>query len=173
MPQEEPRNFLSPESIGKRIARLRSERGWTQQALAARLAISRVAVSHLEMDLTIPSERTVILMAGLFKLSPSSLVEGTTYPQAKAERLPAAALSYTQLELELALLQNDLKWLGELEKDPELPQKMSAVLEAWSSRLGHLEETSLDEQERNQLGEAKNALRALNDDLNRLRQGKD
>jgi transcriptional regulator with XRE-family HTH domain len=56
------------ESIGKRIARLRQERGWTQQDLATRLASSRVAVSHIEMDLIIPSERTVTLLAGLFKL---------------------------------------------------------------------------------------------------------
>jgi transcriptional regulator with XRE-family HTH domain len=39
------------ETIGRRLARLRQEQGWTQQTLAARLAISRVAVSHYEMKL--------------------------------------------------------------------------------------------------------------------------
>src|SRR3989304_8739475 len=98
------------ETIGKRIARLRQETGWTQRALAARRAISRVAVSQIEMDLTLPSERTVTLLAGLFKLSPQALVEGTTYPLAKAERLPQVACCYTALEYDLALL-NDLAWI--------------------------------------------------------------
>jgi transcriptional regulator with XRE-family HTH domain len=102
------------ESIGKRIARLRQERGWTQQDLASRLAISRVAVSHIEMDLSLPSERTITLLAGLFKLAPHALVEDTSYPPAKAERLPGSTPSYTPLELDLALLNRDLEWLKRL-----------------------------------------------------------
>jgi len=43
------------ETIGRRLARLRQEQGWTQKTLAAWLAISRVAVSHFEIDL--PAER--------------------------------------------------------------------------------------------------------------------
>ncbi len=59
------------ESFGKRIARLRQQRGWTQERLAERLAVSRVAVSHIEMGLSIPSERTVVLLAGLFDTEPT------------------------------------------------------------------------------------------------------
>ena len=50
-------------SLGQRIATLRVDRGWTQQQLADRLGISRVAVSHLETDLNTPSERPVALLA--------------------------------------------------------------------------------------------------------------
>jgi transcriptional regulator with XRE-family HTH domain len=71
------------DSIGKRIAFLRQKHGWTQQSFANRLAMSRVAISHMEMDLSIPSERSIILMAGIFKLSPLEMVENTTYPHAK------------------------------------------------------------------------------------------
>src|SRR3954447_18468783 len=39
---------LVPELLGKRVAALRAGLGWTQQDLADRLAISRVAVSHIE-----------------------------------------------------------------------------------------------------------------------------
>ena len=53
-----------PGSLGQRIAGLRGDRGWTQQQLADRLGISRVAVSHLETDLNTPGERTVALLAG-------------------------------------------------------------------------------------------------------------
>jgi transcriptional regulator with XRE-family HTH domain len=158
-----------PESIGKRIARQRSERGWTQQALAARLAISRVAVSHIEMDLSLPSERTVILLAGMFKLSPHELVEGTTYPQAKAERLPAVVCCYTELELEMALLRNDLAWLeamgesrGELSEAPAgalpLPTRLA---EKWRQRLAHFAEDGLSENERALLSEALAQLASL------------
>jgi hypothetical protein len=46
-------------------------------------------------------------------------VEGTTYPRAKAERLPEVANFYNQLELELSLLMNDAAWLERF-KNPML-----------------------------------------------------
>src|SRR6266540_1921061 len=98
-----PQHADPPESLGARIARLRAGRGWTQEDLATRLAASRVAVSHFELGLALPSERTVVLLAGLFKLEPHELVAGTNYPAAKAERLPAAACRYTEAELQVAL----------------------------------------------------------------------
>ena len=107
------------ETIGKRIAFLRQKYGWTQQSLADRLAMSRVAISHIEMDLTIPSERSITLMAELFKWSPIGLVEGTTYPKAKAERLPEVTNLYTELELQYALLLNDSEWLHQMD-DPNI-----------------------------------------------------
>jgi len=88
--------------LGQRIGMLRAERGWTQAALGERLAMSRVAVSHLETGLAMPSERTVVLLAGLFKREPHELVEGTNYPVARADRLPEVACRYTELELRLA-----------------------------------------------------------------------
>jgi len=133
------------DSIGKRIARLRQERGWTQQDLAARLAISRVAVSHIEMDLSVPGERTITLLAGIFKLSPHALVENTSYPPAKAERLPGSACSYTPLELDLALLNSDLEWLQRLNGTGSAPrshfeamvwEKWQPILERWTEECG-------------------------------------
>jgi transcriptional regulator with XRE-family HTH domain len=106
MPQE-----IGPERLGRRIARLRVERGWTQQQLADRLAISRVAVSHLESGLSDPGERTVALLAGLFRTEPLDLVAETSYPSAKAERLPLVVTRYTEVEHQLALLEVDVGWL--------------------------------------------------------------
>ena len=97
-----------PENLGRRIARLRGRLGWTQSELAGRLAISRVAVSHLEAGISLPGERTVTLLAGLFKLEPYELVAGTNYPTAKAERLPLVACRYTEVELQLRLLEEDV-----------------------------------------------------------------
>lgn len=145
----------SLESIGKRIAYHRQQNGYTQQALADRLAISRVAVSHIEADLSLPSERTITLLAGLFKCSPHELVEGTTYPQAKAERLPAIVAWYTELEVDLALLKNDLQWLkGNFRQlENEFQQK-------WEKRLFDWRQRDLDERERETLREAFEAFRS-------------
>ena len=142
------------EPIGKRIARLRSLHGYTQQSLAVRLAISRVAVSHIEMDISLPSERTITLLAGIFKISPVQLVEGTTYPAAKVDRLPSIANAYTPLEYALALFSNDLEWL---EKIPiETHQALRGkVIQRWTMRFSELESSYLDEEELTQLEEAK------------------
>jgi transcriptional regulator with XRE-family HTH domain len=93
--------------LGRRIAALRNGLGWTQQQLAERLGISRAALSHLEAGMSIPSERTIALLAGIFKLEPHELVAGTSYPAAKAERLPVVAARYTEVELQLRLLAHD------------------------------------------------------------------
>jgi transcriptional regulator with XRE-family HTH domain len=119
------------ESIGKRIAFLRQKNGWTQQSFAIRVAISRVAVSHIEMDLTIPSERSITLMAGVFKLSPIELVRDTSYPKAKAEHLPEVTNTFTDLELQYALLNNDLEWLHRLDNSPNKSKYVQGLLDKW------------------------------------------
>jgi transcriptional regulator with XRE-family HTH domain len=93
---------------------LRTRLGWTQSDLAERLAASRVAVSHFEASLALPSERTIVLLSGLFRIEPMDLVAGTGYPMAKAERLPSVACRYTEVDLQLALLACDLAWLEQL-----------------------------------------------------------
>lgn len=97
--------------LGRRIAELRACIGLTQQEIAERLGISRVAVSHIEAGMSVPSERTVVLLAGLFKVEPHELVQGTRYPLAKAERLPPIATRHTDVELQLALCENDVAWV--------------------------------------------------------------
>jgi transcriptional regulator with XRE-family HTH domain len=133
-----------PETIGQRIARLRQQHGWTQQGLAERIAISRVAVSHIEMDISVPGERTITLLAGLFKLTPHELVAGTTYPAAKAERLPLSACSYTPLDLALALLQNDLDWLRRLAREPDYSRLAAEIRVNWLPELTRWRELAPD-----------------------------
>src|SRR5687768_6658107 len=96
-PDDAPLNPYPTETLGQRIGRLRSLIGWTQQELADRIAVSRVAVSHLEMGISVPSERTVTLLAGVFHLEPHDLIDGTAYPDAKAERLPMVTARYTEV----------------------------------------------------------------------------
>jgi len=142
-----------PEALGARIGRLRAERGWTQEQLAIRLAASRVAVSHFEMGLALPSERTVVLLAGLFKREPHELVAGTNYPPAKAERLPGVACRYTEAEHQLALLRRDLEWAARAEGS------WPRLVAEWRARLADLIAAAEDQGERKMLEEA---LRGLN-----------
>jgi transcriptional regulator with XRE-family HTH domain len=142
------------ENLGRRIADLRTKLGWTQQELADRLAISRVAVSHVESGLSDPGERTVVLLAGLFKVEPHELVAGTSYPVAKAERLPTVAARYTELEHLLALLDNDLAWL-ERTGGADAPR----VLAEWEARLLAVDERLLDPRDRESLADARRRVR--------------
>jgi transcriptional regulator with XRE-family HTH domain len=134
-------------NLGQRIAALRNGRGWTQQQLAERLAISRVAVSHLEAGMSVPGERTIALLAGLFKLEPHELVEGTDYPTAKAERLPVVVNRYTEVELQLRLL--------ELDEERGLDSQRRAD---WAERLRVLAKVTHDRGETALLDEARRRL---------------
>ncbi len=138
---------LAPE-LGRRVADLRAKRGWTQQELAERVAVSRAAVSHVEAGLSIPGERTVALLAGLFAMEPHELVAGTDYPSAKAERLPVVVTRWTEVEHQLALLERDLGWMDRTGDDP-------GALAEWELRLGALAAEAHDPGERELLAEAR------------------
>jgi transcriptional regulator with XRE-family HTH domain len=95
---------IGQESLGRRVAKLRAELGWTQAQLAQHIAVSRVALSHVESGLTVPSERTVTLLAGVFGCEPQDLVAETDYRLAKTERLPLVTARYTEVAHQLATL---------------------------------------------------------------------
>lgn len=138
---------LPPVSLGARIAQLRGDLGWTQQELAERLAISRVALSHLEAGMSTPGERTVALLAGLVKLDPHDLVAGTNYPGAKAERLPVVVPRYTEVELQLRLL------------DLDVERGLDAGRRAmWAERLRLLAKVTHDRREADTLATARRRL---------------
>lgn len=149
---------VATEPLGQRVARLRAEHGWTQHELAERIAISRVAVSHLELGISAPSERTVTLLAGVFHLEPHELVVGTNYPDAKAERLPLVAARYTEAEFQVALLRRDLEWLGRLQVPGGSAALASRTRDEWRRTLDRLEGLTLDRRERRLLRAARASL---------------
>jgi transcriptional regulator with XRE-family HTH domain len=156
---------MIPEPIGQRIAALRQEMGWTQQTLADRLGISRVAVSHIEADISLPGERTIALMAGIFKIPPHELVQGTTYPQAKVERLPRMVCSFTAFEVAIALFENDMAWLERLGDLSQGEQICEQIKLKWSRELEKWEGEILDEEGQQVLKEARSKLNGI--DLSR------
>lgn len=145
-----------PEALGRRIAGLRTERGWTQQDLAGRIAVSRVALSHLEAGMRTPGERTVALLAAVFGCEPHDLVDGTDYPDAKAERLPLTVPRYTEVEHRLALLDADLAWLA---GEPDAVAA-SRVRARWAPELDRLARLAVDEHERARIDTARRRLAA-------------
>ena len=138
-------------SLGRRIAKLRAELGWTQQELADRIAVSRVALSHLESDLSTAGERTVALLAGVFGVEPHELIEGTTYPVAKADRLPLVVARHTEVELQCRLLDRDL--------DEHARTGDRSLLAGWADRLTALDRTTFDARQRELLARAGERLR--------------
>lgn len=142
------------EKLGQRIAQLRAQRGWTQERLAERIAASRAAVSQFEAGLALPSERTIVLLAGLFQLEPHALVAGTSYPAAKSERLPPVACRYTETDLQLALLRRDLEWAERTGAGP------AELFHRWEPLLAELEAEAGDVEERELLRAAREELRA-------------
>jgi transcriptional regulator with XRE-family HTH domain len=140
------------------VAKLRAELGWTQARLAERIGLSRVALSHVEANLSVPSERTVILLAGVFGREPHELTGGTDYPLAKAERLPPVAARYTEVGHQLAALAVVLELLERLPATPELERVGRDVRDEWRARLRRLAEGTADGDERERL---RTALRGL------------
>jgi transcriptional regulator with XRE-family HTH domain len=152
------------ESFGRRVAKRRADLGWTQRALAERLGVSRVALSHIEAAMTWPNERTVTLLAGIFRVEPHELVAGTDYPAAKVDRLPLVAARYTEVEHQLALLAADLRWLGAMSASvggvgagtttATTAAARREVVAGWRSRLTNLLAASFDPEERRQVRRA-------------------
>jgi transcriptional regulator with XRE-family HTH domain len=153
-----PRPAPIVEPLGCRIAGHRVRMGLTQQRLAERIALSRAALSHLEGGLSIAGERTVTLLAGVFGLEPHELVAGTDYPLAKAERLPLVAARHSELDLILALLDNDLGWCDRLGDDSQ----RAATIAEWRARLGALAANVIDPDERRRINDARSRLTATN-----------
>jgi transcriptional regulator with XRE-family HTH domain len=157
------RGLIMRETIGQRIAMRRRQLGWTQEQLAEQIAISRVAVSHIETDLNVPGERTITLLAGTFKCTPQELVSGTTYPQAKAERLPATAYWYTELDLQMALLDRDLGWLERLQNSDDSSRWANEIRHDWLPQLSTLRRGAASATERERISTAQRALLAACD----------
>jgi transcriptional regulator with XRE-family HTH domain len=146
------------ELLGKRLAAHRARLGWTQAEVAARVGISRVALSHLESSLSVAGERTVAILAGLFGCEPYELVVGTDYPPAKVERLPLVVARYTEVAHTIALVDAQLAVVAML--DPATAATVAAQLEQrWFDVLVTLRSSSLDSREREALTAALDRLR--------------
>ena len=145
-------------SLAGRIGMLRTRRGWTQQLLADRLGISRVAVSHLEAGINSPDARTVTLLSGVFGVEPHELVDGTDYPTAKADRLPLVTARHTEVAHQVALMEADLAWIAGPDAVAARSTVAVRVRTHWRIELTKLSSTVIDPEERAMLVAARRRL---------------
>jgi hypothetical protein len=118
--------------------------------------MSRTAISHLEGGISEASERTVILLAGLFALEPHELVAGTLYPPTKAERLPTVANRHTAVDMALARLH------AQRELWPLLGERAAFEnRQRWICELSLLASATFDRDEQLRVGTELRALRDL------------
>ena len=76
-------------------------------------------------------------------------------------KLPETTCCYTPLELDLALLGNDLGWLERLPASPERARLLREIRVKWLARLSHWSEHDLDENERQALAAARQSILSL------------
>lgn len=62
-------------TLGEKIKKLRSEKGWSQQQFADKLEVHRKTVAFYEQDKTKPPADIIQTMAGLFEVSNDYLLE--------------------------------------------------------------------------------------------------
>ncbi len=60
---------------GQQIAKLRTQAGLTQEALAEKLFVSRDLISKWETGKSRPDYKTVLVLARLFSVEPDTLVD--------------------------------------------------------------------------------------------------
>lgn len=61
-------------TFGEKLQKLRKEKGWTQEQLAAQISISRQALSKWELGTAIPDTENVVLISKLFQVSTDYLL---------------------------------------------------------------------------------------------------
>jgi hypothetical protein len=105
----------------------------------------------MESDLSTAGERTVALLASVFDVEPHDLVAGTSYPVAKADRLPLVVARHTEVELQCRLLDRDLV-AHERTGD-------RSALDGWASRLRELRRVTHDPRQRELITQAQERLR--------------
>ena len=156
-----PGQRTGTDSLASRLGVLRTREGMTQQQLADRLGVSRVAVSHLEAGINSPDARTVTLLASVFGMEPHDLVAGTDYPVAKVDRLPLVVARRTEVAHQVALMEADLAWVEGPDAVVTDPSVADEVRQRWRVALTKLAATVVDPDESAALGAARARLDGL------------
>ncbi len=91
------------ESMGAVIRRLRTEKGWTQEALAERLHLTPQAVSRWETELSLPDVSQVPQLARAFGVTTDALYGMEEEPEEDSELLLNAKMVYVSRDPERAL----------------------------------------------------------------------
>ena len=82
-------------TLGENIARLRTQKDWSQGDLADALGISRQSISKWETDTSIPELEKLIKLSELFGVTLDQLVRGEDAPETESVPASSACLLYT------------------------------------------------------------------------------
>ena len=91
----------------------------------------------------VASERTVVILSGVFGIDPLAFVSGTSYPMAKAERLPVIVALHTEVDMALALCAAETEVAARSGNAGLLVERASS----WALRLRALERSWPDERD--------------------------
>ncbi|TYP70273.1 helix-turn-helix domain-containing protein [Paenibacillus methanolicus] len=116
-------------NIGSRIAKLREDRGWTQEQTSASLGISRAALSHYEKNRREPDSETLLKFANLFHVSVDYLVGRTNSPQMTLDEPIKEFVDQLELSDEELLDKYDLTIDG-MKLSPEEARRFIAFVRA-------------------------------------------
>jgi transcriptional regulator with XRE-family HTH domain len=78
--------------LGKRVRRLRRQRGWSQERLVLEAGLGRGSAGYIERGEKVPGLDTLLKLAEVLGVSLSTLMEGIDDPQPQQAETPRVKL---------------------------------------------------------------------------------
>lgn len=100
--------------IGRRVTKIRKQRGLTQEKLSEKCDLSPQYISNIERSISIPSTETLLRICEVLEVTPDAILLGVVRPEDEAWRGVAQRLR-TMDEKHLALADSLLRWVAEQE----------------------------------------------------------
>ena len=98
--------------IGRRVTKIRKQRGLTQEKLSEKCDLSPQYISNIERSISIPSTETLLRICEVLEVTPDAILLGVVRHEDEAWRGVAQRLR-TMDEKHLALADSLLRWVAE------------------------------------------------------------
>ena len=98
--------------IGKRVTKIRKQRGLTQEKLSEKCDLSPQYISNIERSISIPSTETLLRICEVLEVTPDAILLGVIRHEDETWRGVAERLR-TMDEKHLALADSLLRWVAE------------------------------------------------------------
>lgn len=100
--------------IGRRVTKIRKQRGLTQEKLSEKCDLSPQYISNIERSISIPSTETLLRICEVLEVTPDAILLGVIRHEDETWRGVAERLR-TMDEKHLALADSLLRWVAEQE----------------------------------------------------------
>lgn len=98
--------------IGRRVTKIRKQRGLTQEKLSEKCDLSPQYISNIERSISIPSTETLLRICEVLEVTPDAILLGVIRHEDETWRGVAERLR-TMDEKHLALADSLLRWVAE------------------------------------------------------------